>query len=351
LHQPSPERSSNPVAADASAASVSSNGSNDYAVSHTEHNVPSNSALHVSSPAHYLNSVVTAASVERGSSHGRSDSSVGRSESWWCWKANETCDNMRAYVRLNGLTHIFVGASAKTAGTSVKYFFFGNLELHERDKLAFSAQRHQCEWAVTGSHLFDGLGRLLKSPCARKTLFLLPIREEMSWLRSALKQVCWVEAGNNRCEEEACPDACGNFTWLEMALRNHTVELGQGPHIWIKEWMVRSRAFHTFMFDYDAIDNVLACLPQSGLKVENSWGLKVENSSQLARHIYKRAQATPKVHAGLFRPSINMSDEDIRVAYYAVESTPYWPQPYVKALEKSGCEVASLRGLRVSEGR
>jgi len=284
-------------------------------------------------------------------SRGRTnESSVVRSRSQLCWKATGLCRSMQDYVRLNGLTHIFVGASAKTAGSSVKYFFFGNLELHERDKLAISAQRHQCEWAVTGSHLFDGLGRLLKSPCARKTLFLLPIREEMSWLRSALQQVCWVEAGKNRCEEEACPDACGNFTWLEMALRNHTVELGQGPHIWIKEWMVRSRAFHTFMFDYDAIDNVLACLPQSGLKVENSWGLKVENSSQLARHIYKRAQATPKVNAG-FRPSINMSDEDIRVAYYSVESTPYWPQPYVKALEKSGCEVAPLRGLQVSEGR
>jgi len=296
----------------------------------------------------YLPSMQHATSIP---SAGRSESSVGRNTSQWCWKANDLCESMRDYVRLNGLTHIFVGASAKVAGTSVKAFFYPLDELLEgvdADAFFTKMMKHRCRWAISGSHLHGGLGPMLEQPCAPKTLFLLPVREEMSWMRSALGQVCWAlgqKEGGQTCSGEACPETCGNPQWLNENLRSKPMELQMGPHNWIEEWMVRSPDFHTFMFDYSATAEVLACLPKEGLKVED------QESPELASHVYKRDGLMKPWNSGAKRPSVDLSDDDILAGYQAENYMAYWVQPYVKAIKESGCEVASALGLQVVEHR
>merc|ERR1712194_838605 len=136
---------------------------------------------------------------------------MGGSQS--CWKATRLCESMRDYVRRNGLTHIFVGASAKVAGSSVKEFFALG-QRHKGDHFAQIRLAQRCSWAITGSHMWSGLGSILKERCAPKTLLLLPVREEVSWMRSALGQVCWAQ-GRRRGANTTCGSPC----WLMRALK------------------------------------------------------------------------------------------------------------------------------------
>jgi len=273
----------------------------------------------------------------------RIGSSVGRSSSQQCWKASNLCENMRDYIDRNGLTHIFVGTSSKTGGSTTKHFFSpGPCVGLECDPHFLKVMSARCQWAITGSHMWRGLKPLLNESCSRKTLFLLPVREEVSWMRSALKQVCWHlgwEAGRNSCEPKTCPKTCGNQTWLQEALRLKPDELRFGPHKWIAEWMVRSQEFHTFLFDYSVTEDVLRCLPPKGLRIENL--------SRLARHVYRRDDPIESANNAesdhLFRPVINISDHAMLAGYNA----PYWVQPYATAAKASDCAVASALGLQV----
>ena len=335
LHMPSTEHSLDSVASVAHVASVSNDGRNESSVgrngSHSirkQKHVPSNDELHMPTPEHSLDSVASVAPVAYVSSKGRNDSSVGRNDSEGCWKANRLCETMRDYVRRNGLTHIFIGASAKVAGSSVTTFFALG---HHRKIADFAAhiKETRCSWAISGSHLghyMMGLSYYLRERCAPKTLFLLPLREEVSWMRSALKQECWVRK------------ACGDLGWLMRALKQKRNELHAGPHIWIEEWMIRSPEFHTFMFDISAINDVLACLPPGGLEIEKS--------SELALHVYKRDN--PIIHANTEHVHINISDDAMLAGYKKGKYTAYWVQPYVKAINESDCEVASALGLEVA---
>jgi len=197
--------------------------------------------------------------------------------------------------------------------------------------------------------MWRGLGSILKEPCAQSTLFLLPVREEIPWMRSALKQVCWhhgwaprskkdfwkTSGIKQQCVDQVCAHTCGDERFLNWALRHKPDELSWGPHNWIEEWMVLSTRYHTYMFDIDTTDNVLACFPPGGLKVEHS--------STLGSHIYKRDDPVKSSNDG-FRPSINMSDNAVLAAYTAAEHnhTHYWVQPYAKAIKESRCAVASF---------
>jgi hypothetical protein len=106
----------------------------------------------------------------------------------------------------------------------------------------------------------------------------------------------------------------------------------------MKESMVRSPKFHTFMYDISATNDVLSCLPPGGLKIVDS--------SELARHVFKRHDPIPREN-NEFRPQIDISDDAILAEYNA---GPYWVQPYAKAIKESGCEAASTQGLHASEG-
>ncbi|CAK0799592.1 unnamed protein product [Prorocentrum cordatum] len=60
----------------------------------------------------------------------RIGSSVGRSSSQRCWKASNLCENMKDYIDRNGLTHIFVGTSSKTGGSTTKIENLSRLARH-----------------------------------------------------------------------------------------------------------------------------------------------------------------------------------------------------------------------------
>jgi len=188
----------------------------------------------------------------------------------------------------------------------------------------------------------NGLGYLLKQPCAQKTLFLLSVREELSWKKSALGQVCWAKGKTNNNRSCYCHETCGNPDWLKQTLRSKPMELSNGPHNWIDEWMVLSPDYHTFMFDVSALNDVLACLPPGGM---------IKDSSDLASHVYKRDAGIKHANSASSKgyQSLNISDDAILAGYKRGNFTAYWVQPYVKAIMDSGCEVTSALGLQVAE--
>ena len=179
------------------------------------------------------------------------------------------CSHLRAYVENLHLKRIFIGAAAKCAGTTLNTFFGQTWTSASR-----RTRKDHCDWIVTGfgigknreNHLVD-LQELISSPCGLETLFLISVRDKMSWLRSATREICerrgWAKRGD--CSSLA------SFRWI----RERPHELGRSPaDVVRKNIFISNTSARVAIFDYRQMESLLQCFPQ-GSTVATSGGMSV----------------------------------------------------------------------------
>lgn len=163
----------------------------------------------------------------------------------WCW-------HLRAYVENLHLQRIFIGAASKCAGTTLNTFFRQTFASVSR-----STRKDHCDWKVIGfgigkhrlNNLID-LQELISSPCGLETLFLISVRDKMSWLRSATNHICerrgWAKRGD--CSSLA------SFRWI----RERPHELGRSPaDVVRKKFLTSNTSAQVAIFDYRQMDSLL----------------------------------------------------------------------------------------------
>ena len=168
------------------------------------------------------------------------------------------CSHLRAYVDNLHLQRIFIGAPAKCAGTTLNTFFGHTWKSVSRD-----TRKDHCDWKVTGfgigknreNRLID-LQELISSPCGLETLFLISVRDKMSWLRSATRYICeqrgWAKRG--KCSSLA------SFRWV----RERPHELGRSPaDVVRKKFFTSNTSARVAIFDYRQMNSLLQCFPQA----------------------------------------------------------------------------------------
>merc|ERR1712070_1144990 len=116
-----------------------------------------------------------------------------------------------------------MGTSAKCASTSLAAYMLG--DMYVRWSKMFACGKHVpymehgtmwekirnrskdfCKCAISSTRVnAPSLEAFFRTPCASETLFIFPVRSELSWFESALRQACSRSGG--RCKSPETTDA------------------------------------------------------------------------------------------------------------------------------------------------
>jgi len=239
----------------------------------------------------------------------------------------DICSVVSERMKRDKLKRIFVGASAKCAGSHIKTFF----STKEKRPDASWCER----WAITGGHLYGGSKKYLKAPCASQTLFVFTVREQRSWLESAMRHVCVMRRPASRFGRKHPKSVtnCGvSEKDLARVVRNRKAELSSGPSDWMKKSDFKLN--NVLALDYRAIDMLLSCFPRGGDRTTSRPMLS-------PAEVYIR-RPVPEYHKG------RSSNDRYRVAsghmvkVWDAVSKPFWLNPHVSWMLNNSCLLASF---------
>ena len=167
------------------------------------------------------------------------------------------CPNLEGYLsKYPHLARIFVGSPAKCGGTTVNNFFNHGWKWKDSNL---------CAWSISGSgigktkfnqlpslqHLISLQCKLLHDSNGRQTLFLIPVREKISSIRSATRYIV---------EKRGLHQNDTSFDWVS----ERPFELARSPADVVEKYQLiynNMMGAHVLIFDYTHIDSILACLP------------------------------------------------------------------------------------------
>eukprot|EP00440_Ansanella_granifera_P070310 gb/GFBE01076288.1/.p1 GENE.gb/GFBE01076288.1/~~gb/GFBE01076288.1/.p1 ORF type:complete len:329 (+),score=14.11 gb/GFBE01076288.1/:1-987(+) len=252
------------------------------------------------------------------------------------WHKNTTvnpvslCGRLADFIRRRRLEHVYVFAPAKCAGTTIRYYINPNETMNSR------VPGHICKWAVSGGHVWPtrGMGELALESCARRALFLVTVREQQSWLMSAVWHVCWKMRHGKPPHVRNCTDA----TWIEK--RPH--ELGISPDTVMHEEVLLDSGLNVLLVDYRDTDHVLKCLPRKGHKGKVT-------STELASLVWARQQTAPSANVAqqdsektaLQLPPLR----EMQTHYFKRHRSGWWIGKYIAAMTEQSCAIANFSGI------
>jgi hypothetical protein len=183
--------------------------------------------------------------------------------------------------------------------------------------------------------LHGGSRKYVQSPCASETLFIFTLRDQRSWLESAMRHVC-VARGPGSLSAGENPRTvinCGvSEKDLACVVSSRSFELASGPSDWLRERDLKLN--NVLALDYRAIDMLLSCFPRGGEK-------KTSGPLWSPAEIYVRRPVPEYNKSASSNDRYRLASEHMVNVWDAV-SKPFWLKPHVSWMASNSCLLASF---------